>query len=92
MYLINITVNGDITAEQHEALFTQHVSWFQQYFNAGKFVLIGPYSDREKAGVIIAQTESREELEAILKEDAYYPNLAEYEIREFIPKMVGSWQ
>ncbi len=92
MYLINITVNSDITAEQHEALFTHHVSWFQQYFNAGKFVLIGPYSDREKARVIIAQTESREELEAILKEDAYYPNLAEYEIREFIPKMVGSWQ
>jgi len=37
--------------------------------------------------VIIAQTE---ELEAILKEDAYYPDRAEYEIREFIPKMVGS--
>lgn len=92
MYLINITVNSDITTEQHEALFTRHVSWFQQYFNAGKFVLIGPYSDREKAGVIIAQTESREELEAILKEDAYYPGLAEYEIREFITKMVGSWQ
>lgn len=92
MYLINITVNSDITTEQHEALFTRHVSWFQHYFNAGKFVLIGPYSDREKAGVIIAQTETREELEAILKEDAYYPNLAEYEIREFIPKMVGSWQ
>ena len=92
MYLINITVNDDISPEQHEALFSRHVSWFQQYFDAGKFVLIGPYSDRERAGVIIAQTESREELEAILSEDAYYPNLAEYEIREFIPKMVGSWQ
>lgn len=91
MYLINITVNDDITAEEHEALFTCHVSWFQQYFNTGNFVLIGPYSDREKAGVIIAQTDSREELEAMLKEDAYYPNLAKYEIREFIPKMVGSW-
>ena len=91
MYLINITVNGDITTEQHEALFTSHVSWFQQYFEAGKFVLIGPYSDRERAGVIIAQTVSREELETILSEDAYYPNLADYEIREFTPKMVGSW-
>lgn len=92
MYLINIAVNDDLSPEQHEALFSRHVSWFQQYFDAGKFVLIGPYSDRERAGVIIAQTESREELDAILKEDAYYPNLAEYEIREFIPKMVGSWQ
>jgi len=92
MYLINITVNDDISPEQHEALFTRHVSWFQQYFNAGKFVLIGPYSDRERAGIIIAQTASRDELETILSKDAYYPDLAEYEIREFSPKMVGSWQ
>ena len=92
MYLINITVNEDVSAEQHEALFSRHVSWFQQYFDAGKFVLIGPYSDRQRAGVIIAQTESREELDAILREDAYYPKLAEYEIREFIPKMIGNWQ
>ncbi|MFP2237134.1 YciI family protein [Pseudescherichia vulneris] len=91
MYLINIMVNDDISPEQHEALFTRHVSWFQQYFNAGQFVLIGPYSDRDKAGVIIANTESREELDAILSEDAYYPTLAQYEIREFIPKMVGNW-
>lgn len=92
MYLINIAVNEDISPDQHEALFMRHVSWFQQYFEAGKFVLIGPYSDRERAGVIIAQTVSREELETILSEDAYYPNLADYEIREFTPKMVGSWQ
>ncbi|AIA70434.1 YciI family protein [Pectobacterium atrosepticum] len=92
MYLINIVVNDDISPDQHDALFARHVSWFQQYFNAGKFVLIGPYSDRERAGVIIAQTASREELDAILSEDAYFPNLAQYEIREFIPKMVGSWQ
>jgi uncharacterized protein YciI len=91
LYLINIAVNDDISPDQHEALIMRHVSWFQQYFEAGKFVLIGPYSDRERAGVIIAQTVSREELETILSEDAYYPNLADYEIREFIPKMVGSW-
>ncbi|CAM3783318.1 YciI family protein [Rahnella bruchi] len=92
MYLINITVNDDITAVEHEALFTRHASWFQRYFNAGIFVLIGPYSDRERAGVIIAQSASREELENILSEDPYYPGLAQYEIREFIPKRVGSWQ
>ncbi|ABP60554.1 YciI family protein [Enterobacter sp. 638] len=92
MYLINIAVNEDISPDQHEALFMHHVSWFQQYFDAGKFVLIGPYSDRERAGVIIAQAVNREELETILREDAYYPNLAKYEIREFTPKMVGSWQ
>ncbi|MEX3019193.1 YciI family protein [Kluyvera sp. STS39-E] len=92
MYLINIEVNKDISPEQHDALFAQHVSWFQRYFDAGKFVLIGPYADRERAGVIIARTESREELDAILKEDVYFPNSAKYEIREFIPKMLGNWQ
>lgn len=92
MYLINITVNDDITAEQHEALFTHHINWFQKYFDAGKFILIGPYNDAKRSGVIIAQAENREALEAILREDAYYPDLAEYEIREFTPKMVGSWQ
>lgn len=92
MYLINITVNDDIAAEQHEALFTHHVNWFQKYFDAGKFILIGPYSDAKRSGVIIARTENRETLESILREDAYYPDLAEYEIREFTPKMVGSWQ
>ncbi|WP_455427259.1 YciI family protein [Dryocola sp. LX212] len=92
MYLINISVNDDIAPEQHEALFSRHSSWFQHYFNTGKFILIGPYTDRERAGVVIAQVESREELEAILREDAYYPSLAQYEIREFIPKMIGNWQ
>lgn len=89
MFIINITVNPDITAEQQDILFPQHVSWFKKYFDAGKFVVIGPYSDHERAGVIIAQTENRAELELILREDSYYPALAKYEIREFIPKMIA---
>jgi uncharacterized protein YciI len=92
MYLIDITVNANISPELHQALFARHVSWFKQYFNAGKFVLVGPWTDCERAGMIIAQTENREELETILREDAYYPDLAQYEIREFVPKMVGSLQ
>jgi uncharacterized protein YciI len=90
MYIINITVNADISAEQHESLFPKHVSWFKQYFDEGKFVVVGPYSDRERAGIIIASTENRRELEAILSDDSYYPDLANYEIREFFPKMIAS--
>lgn len=90
MYIINISVNSDITSTVHEQLFPRHVSWFKKYFELGKFVVVGPYSDREHAGVIIAQTGTRAELESILQEDPYYRNLAHYEIREFIPKLIAA--
>jgi uncharacterized protein YciI len=89
MYIINITVNPDITDELHNTLFPNHVSWFTKYFDAGKFIVIGPYLDRDNAGVIIAHIENRTELESILQGDSYYPNLAQYEIREFMPKMIA---
>ncbi|AGH37418.1 YCII-related protein [Bibersteinia trehalosi USDA-ARS-USMARC-188] len=45
--------------------------------------MLGPYLDQAHAGVIIAQAESREALDKILAEDIYFPNLADYEVREF---------
>lgn len=54
-----------------------------------QFFVTRPYLDKERAGVIIAQTESREQLESILAEDVYYPNLADYQIREFKAAMVA---
>ena len=90
MYIINISVNPDITPNLQEQLFPRHAAWFHKYYDLGKFLLIGPYSDREHAGVIIAETETREELESILQEDSYYPNSAHYEIREFVPKLIAA--
>ncbi|WP_109078060.1 hypothetical protein [Aggregatibacter kilianii] len=53
--------------------------------------MLGPYTDTDKhEGAIFAETESREELQKILQEDCYYPDLAEYEIREFAPKMISA--
>lgn len=89
MFLITITVNENVTAEQHESLFPHHAQWFKKYFGAGKFLIIGPYTDCERAGVIIASAQNRDELMAILAEDAYFPDLAEYDIREFSPKMIA---
>lgn len=89
MYIINIAVNTDITAEQQDILFPRHVAWFKKYFEAGNFLIIGPYTDQERAGVIIAQTKDRAELEQILNEDAYYPALAQYDIRELLPKLIA---
>lgn len=89
MYIIDITVNDNLTEAQHNELFPQHAAWFKKFFEAGNFLMLGPFNERERAGVIIAQAESRAELDAILAQDCYYPNLAKYEIHEFTPKMIA---
>jgi uncharacterized protein YciI len=89
LFIINITVNDNLSSEQHASLFSRHVEWFKHYFSTGEFVVIGPYVEKERAGLIIASTESRDRLMAILAEDAYYPELAAYEVHEFSPKMIA---
>ena len=90
MYIINIKVNADLTPAQHEQLFPAHTEWFKKYFQAGKFLLLGPHRDAENSGVILAVAENRAELEQILAEDCYYPNFAQYEIREFEAKLIAT--
>ncbi|WGE32205.1 YciI family protein [Actinobacillus genomosp. 2] len=90
MYIINIAVNNNVTAEQQEKLFAEHVEWFKKYFQTGKFLMLGPFKDQANAGVIFASTDSRAELDQMLAEDCYYPNLASYEIREFEPKLIAA--
>jgi len=89
LFIINITVKETLSPEQHESLFIRHAQWFKHYFSAGKFVIVGPYSDRERAGVIIANIDNHHELITILGEDSYYPDLATYEVSEFFPKMIA---
>ena len=85
MFIINQTLNSaKIPEGQGEELFRQHVAWFTRHFECGDFLLVGPYTDKEMAGFMIAAVESREAVEDILKEDAYYEgSLANYEVRSF---------
>lgn len=90
MYLIDISLKNSTLPEEEQAKqLDAHRAWFAKYFQQGNFLLLGPYLDKERAGVIIAQTENREQLESILAEDVYYPNLADYQIREFKAAMVA---
>ncbi|MDG2950195.1 YciI family protein [Exercitatus varius] len=90
MYLIDISLKNSMLSEEEQAKqLDAHRAWFAKYFQQGNFLLLGPYLDKERAGVIIAQTENREQLESILAEDVYYPNLADYQIREFKAAMVA---
>ncbi|WP_409500555.1 YciI family protein [Mannheimia glucosida] len=82
MYIINIALKMD-KIEQAESMLNAHRAWFAQYFEQGNFLMLGPYLDQDHAGVIIAQTENREALDTVLAEDVYFPDLADYEVREF---------
>lgn len=66
-----------------------HRQWFKRYFELGKFKIVGPFKDIKNAGVILAQTEKREEMEKIISEDAFYPDGAKYELHEFDPKLIA---
>lgn len=92
MYLIDIVLKLDeINPEQSDALLAQHRDWFKQYFEQGKFLMLGPYRDQAGAGVIIAQTDSRAELDAILAEDVYWADkLADYQVREFQANLIAT--
>ena len=90
MYIISITVHEGIPADKQQEMLTRHRDWFTNYFRQGIFLMLGPYIDTSAhAGVIFAHTDSREALQKILEEDSYYPDFADYDIREFAPKMIA---
>ena len=85
MFLINETLNREkIPQGKEEELFQQHVAWFTRHFEQGNFLLVGPYTDQEMAGIMLSGLENREALEAVLKEDVYYADgMADYEVHAF---------
>lgn len=85
MFLINETLNPEkIPQGKEEEFFQQHVAWFTHHFEQGNFLLVGPYTDQEMAGIMLSGLEKREALEAVLKEDVYYADgMADYEVHAF---------
>ncbi len=85
MFIISQDLKPEkIPAGKGEELFQQHVAWFTKHFDKGNFLLVGPYTDREMSGLMICAAETREEVEAILKEDVYYAGgMAVYDVRPF---------
>ena len=84
MFIISEYLNPEnIPQDQAESLFQQHAEWFTKHFNLGHFVLVGPYLDIPKAGIMLSNLISREELDAILAD------MARYEVHEFKAAMVS---
>ena len=74
MFLLKITVKPAAASEEK---MTQHLQWFKQYFDAGKFKIVGPFVDIKNAGVIIAQVDTKDEMKEIISHDAFYPASAD---------------
>lgn len=85
MFIINQTLKPEkIPAGKGEELFKQHIEWFTRHFEQGDFLLVGPYTDKEMAGIMITAAETREAVEKLLRDDVYYADdIAEYEVRAF---------
>lgn len=84
MYTVDVKIHLDkIPAEQKEALFAAHEEWIQANYEAGHFLLMGPYTTKETTGLIIGQAKNLEAVEAIMQADAFYPDYADYAINAF---------
>ena len=84
MYLINIAIRVDqVPAEKFHDLVAAHRDWFLGEVEKKNFLLVGPYLDWQGAGIILARTMKREELNEILSRDAFWDGLADYEVHEF---------
>ncbi|RCW17904.1 hypothetical protein CAC02_00670 [Streptococcus gallolyticus] len=90
MYLIDITIRADqVPADKADELLAGHRTWFSTQAQAGHFLLVGPYRDKAMAGLIIAQANSRAELDDLIAKDAYYPDMATYDIHEFQANIIA---
>jgi len=87
MFIISINYTADI--QQIEAHLEEHKQYLQEQYDAGHFIASGRKVPRT-GGVILARSESMELLEPIISADPFHLlKLAEYEITEFMPTMVG---
>ncbi|WP_105956820.1 YciI family protein [Apilactobacillus quenuiae] len=90
MYLLKIKIkDNQLSESENEKLFAEHRQWFGNEFKKGNFLMIGPAKDEDKTGYIFAKESNKEPLKDIIKNDAFYPDKAEYIIHQFEPKAIA---
>jgi uncharacterized protein YciI len=81
MFVIELIYKADL--KQIDAHMTAHVRFLKKYYADGTFLVSGRKIPRE-GGVIIAAGKSRQQIEALLREDPFHKHgLAEFRIIEF---------
>jgi len=81
MFVIELTYKAPLT--EIDAHMKAHVAFLKKYYASGNFLVSGRQIPRE-GGIILAIGESREKIEAIMREDPFCKEgLAEFRVVEF---------
>ena len=81
MFIIELVYTADLA--EIDAHMSAHVEFLNKYYEAGNFLVSGRKLPRD-GGIIIAVGASRQQIEAIAKEDPFYTQgLADIRIIEF---------
>jgi uncharacterized protein YciI len=81
MFVIELTYTADLAAI--DANMRAHMAFLRKHYAAGRFLVSGRQVPRT-GGIILAVGESREEIEAIARQDPFCARgLAQYRVIEF---------
>jgi uncharacterized protein YciI len=81
MFVIELTYKADLA--EIDAHMRAHVAFLKKYYASGNFLVSGRKVPRD-GGIILALAESRERIEAILREDPFHSHgLADFRIIQF---------
>jgi uncharacterized protein YciI len=81
MFVIELVYKADLA--EIDAHMRAHVRFLNKYYASGHFLASGRKIPRD-GGIILAVGDSRDEIEAIVKEDPFYTHgLADFRVVEF---------
>lgn len=88
MFIVSLTYVCELS--EIEKYLADHIDYLDQHYAKGIFLASGRKEPRT-GGIILAQMESRAELEKLLDKDPFKINgLANYEVIEFIPSKTST--
>jgi uncharacterized protein YciI len=81
MFVIELTYKAELS--EIDAQMRPHMAFVNKYYDAGKFLVSGRKIPRD-GGIILALGDSREEIEAIMREDPFHRHgLVDFRVIEF---------
>jgi len=81
LFVIELTYTAGLA--EIDANMAAHVMFLKKYYAAGKFLISGRKIPRD-GGIILAVGKSRQQIEAIIREDPFYERgLADFRIIQF---------
>ena len=82
MFVIDLTYK--VPLDQIDEYMESHAQFLDAHYGFGTFIASGRKVPRD-GGIILATANSREDVEAIIKQDPFYQHqLADYKITEFV--------